>query len=570
MTATATLVFLAVSTVAGVAPDGPGEGAPVEGREREVARDLLGQARRRLEAQYRANPSAGFRYTGGVAAALAELGDHEAAEATIGHVLLVNRFGDVHLRALAVGYARGGDPARVRQTIARVRDADPGYALQKPLAWREAGRALAESGRPGPAAEAFAEAVRGTPERGGYPSQDADFLAAVAEGQHGIGLADEASATLKAAAERAHADPGGTMRTIGLSKVASAQAGLGFLPEALATVDRIAGVKERWWAWYGVVDAAAGAGRLDDAYRVAGRVEGDAVVKTWLAIAAAEAGRGRATEAAWALAKAGAAVERIAAPGYRIETTVLLAEARAAVGDRAAAEAGLARAAAIADGAVIVEDGPFAVLRRVERVPGAVHRQFNLRRVAAAQAKLGLAEAARRTFERAKVAARGEQPGLWQESALTIVANSQAEAGMPDEALRTLEELPEASRGWLTYKEVAKARARAGDLDGALREASRFPNDGGLLRGYIAEALLEAGDPAGALRVALGSAPREEVLHDAARRLAAAGDMARVTDAVPRAYVEDRVALLLGAAEGLLDRARRRAGPPGGPAGPRR
>jgi len=328
------------------------------------------------------------------------------------------------------------------------------------------------------------------------------------------------------------------MRMIGLKKIAVAQARLGLLPQALEVVDQIAEPKDRWWGWCEIVKVEAEAGRLEEARRVAERVEGKAVPNTWMALAAAQAKAGRLPEAGRALEKAEAAVKRIADAGFRIEMMILLAESRAAMGDRSAAASWLERATELAEGTVIVEKGPFAVLRQVEEVPGAVHRQFQLRRIAASQAKLGLTDAARRTFERAKVAARGERAGMWRNSALTVVAKSQAEAGMPDEAMRTLAELPRAAENWLAYVPVAKAEARAGDIDGALRVAELHPGDAQTTRGYIAEALLEAGDPGNALRIALKAAQMEVVIHDAARRLAASDDVARVTDAVPHAYQE--------------------------------
>jgi tetratricopeptide (TPR) repeat protein len=547
------LLFIIVSLLPEAASAGPKEAPPAEGRELEVARDLLHQAKRLLDSQYRASPTGGFRYTAGVAASLAEVGDHDAAEATLSHLRSGDR--DVPLRALAIGYARGGDLARVRQTIARIRDANPNYARQKPLAWREAGRALAKSGHKGAAAEAFAEAVRCIPGRDNHPWLEAEFLAEVAEGQYGLGRVDESAATLKMAVSRALAEPDGSMRTTSLSKVAATQAKLGSLAQALETAGQVADPKMQPWAWYGIVEAEAKTGRLDEAYRVAERIDGDAVPKTWMALAAAQAKGGHLPEARQALEKAEAGVKRITAAGYRIQMMLMLAESRAAVGDRSAAEDLLRQATALAEGAVIVEQGPFGILRQVEQVPGAVNRQFNLRAIASTQAKLGFTDTARRTFERAKVAARGEQPGLWQDSALTVVAESQAKAGMPDEAMQTLAELPKSNTKWLAYVPVARAKVRAGDLDGALRVADLHPGVADVTRSHIAHALLEAGDPKNALRVGLrATSPVEEVLHDAARQLAASGDVARVTDAVAHAYVEDRVALLLGAAEGLLDR----------------
>ncbi len=129
---------------------------------------------------------------------------------------------------------------------------------------------------------------------------------------------------------------------------------------------------------------------------------------------------------------------------------------------------------------------------------------------------------------------------------------------MPNEAMKTLAELPRSELEWHEYMPIAQAMARAGDIDGALRVAELYPGNAATARTYIAEALLKAGNPADALRVGLQSLHAEETLHDAARQLAASGDTARITNAVSRADTKDRVALLLGEAEGLLDRIRAR------------
>lgn len=546
------LIIVALLSV--VASAGPTEASPADGREREVAHQLLRQARQLLDAHYRARPNAGFRYTAGLAAALAEIGDYDAAEATFAHLRLGDRFGDVHLRTLAIGYAGRGNLARVRQTIARIRDPDSRYAGQRPLAWHEAGKALVASGHEPEAAEAFAEAVRSMSVATDDPWQDADFLAQVAEGQYRLGRADESLATFKLAVSRALMDRKESMRMISLRKVAVTQARLGLLPQALSTVDEIE-PKYRTSGWYDIVQVEADAGRLESAYRVAEQVGVDAATKTWMVLAEIKAGR--LPEARGALEKAEAAVKQIAEGAIRIQQMLELAELRAAVGDRNAAADWLQQATALAEGAVIVESGPFAALRQIEKAPGAVARGFNHCVIAAAQAKLGFAENARRSFELAKVAAHGQQAGLWRDSALNAVAAAQAKAGFPDDAMRTLAALPDDAVKWLNYAPVAVARAKAGDLAGAEQVVNIYPLDARATRSHIAQALLEAGDLKNALRYGLmGEGWMEEILHDAARQLAASGGLATVTDAVPRDVLEEHVALLLGAAKGLLDRAR--------------
>jgi tetratricopeptide (TPR) repeat protein len=541
-------IFIIVSSLAEVANAGPQEAHPSDGRELEVALDLLHQAKHIRDSQYQASPTSGYHYTDDLAAALAELGDHDSAEAT-------SRHGS--LGSLAVGYARGGDMLRVRQTIARIQDASPGEYQHKPWTWLQVGQALAKSGRKELAGEAFAEAVSCSPKVSAYPSLNVDLSLGIAEGLHGIGQVDKSLAALDLAVSRVLADQ--PLRIVSLWNVVETQAKLGFLTQALATADLFDEPRNRSWAWFHIVDVEAKAGRLSGAYRIAEKVKGSAVHKTWMAIADAESKAGHLSEAKQALRKAEAEVDRIAEVWYRTDMIVLLAQSNAALGDRDAAVKWLERAVASIEGNVAVEGRMSAVLKRAEQVPGAVDRQFNLRKVAGCQAKLGLTEAAKRTFERAKVAARGENPGMWRDSALTVVAASQADAGMPEEAMQTLAELPEGAKRWSDYVPIAKAKVRAGDLDGAMRVTEMKLGDGHPMWGYIADTLLATGDTPNALRIALRSANTDVVLHDSARRLAASGDLARVTDAVPRAYVNYRVPLLVGAAEGLLDRARRSA-----------
>jgi tetratricopeptide (TPR) repeat protein len=460
---------IAVSSLSGVARAEPNESPSADGRDGEAARNLLHQAQRLLDAQYGARPNGGFRYTAGLAAALAEIGECDAAETTFSHIKLGDRFGDVHLRVFATGYARGGDLVRARQTIARIRDAERVYAIQRPLAWREAGKALAKAGHKRKAAEAFAEAVRSMSVATDYPSQDADFLAQVAEGQYRLGRADESLETFKLAVSRALADRMKSMRAIGLKKIAASQAKLELLSDSLATVDRME-PNEQSSGWFDIVNVEAEAGRLESAYRVAERITGNGVSKTWIVLAAAD----------W-----------------------------------------LRQASELAEGAVIVENGPFAALRQIELVPGAVARRFNHCVIAAAQAKLKFLEDARRSFERAKLASHGQQPGMWRDSALSTLAAAQAKAGFPDDAMRTLAALPDDAVKWLDYVPVAVARARAGDLAGAERVVNINPLDASATRSYIAQTLLECGDLKSALRYGLmGSGWMEEILHDAARRLA--------------------------------------------------
>jgi hypothetical protein len=75
---------------------------------------------------------------------------------------------------------------------------------------------------------------------------------------------------------------------------------------------------------------------------------------------------------------------------------LLLAESRAAMDERGAAEDWLRQATELAEGTVSVESGPFAVLRQIEPVPGAVARGPSFCAISSTQARLGFTEAARR------------------------------------------------------------------------------------------------------------------------------------------------------------------------------
>lgn len=154
----------------------------------------------------------------------------------------------------------------------------------------------------------------------------------VAEGQQGIGLTDEAVATRKLAVSNAVDEPDKDIRVISLKKVAATQARLGFSTEAQATVDRIDEPDKKSWAWYGIVEAEVEAGRLGEAYRVAGLVRGKAIPNTWMAFAAAEVRGHRLSEARKALEKAEDAVNKINA-GFGVDIIIMFAELRAAIGD---------------------------------------------------------------------------------------------------------------------------------------------------------------------------------------------------------------------------------------------
>jgi hypothetical protein len=61
--------------------------------------------------------------------------------------------------------------------------------------------------------------------------------------------------------------------------------------------------------------------------------------------------------------------------------------------------------------------------------------------------------------------------------------------------MRTLAALPGSRADWLAYAPLAGANVRAGDLAGAERVAALHPGDADATTFYIAQALLEAGDP---------------------------------------------------------------------------
>ena len=538
----------------------PDEAPAARGQEREMARTILNQARRILDSLYRAQPNAGHRYADEVAAGLAAVGDFQAAEALFGQRKSTGRFHDVSLRCLAVGYARGGDMARARATIARIRDAEPDYARQKPLAWLHSGLAFAKAGRGGEAAEAFAEAVRSTPRSERFPEQEGLFLAEVAAGQYQAGQPAESEATFRSAIARVEEDR--HLRTHGLLEIAAIRVRLGLLPQAEATIERIADPRDRQWGWSKLVETEAEAGRLDEASRLTTRIDGVPAARAGLVLAAARFKVGHLREARRALEQAEAAARRVTVVAQRIQIDGQLAESRAMLGDREAAADWLKEATALALGASIAVDGraPSAIERQIEQVPGAMFRKSSLIGIAAIQAKLGFVDDARRSFDRAKAASRDLQPGLWQNAAITMLAKTQAEAGLPDDAMRTLESLPQANLKWLDYVPVAVARAKAGDFAGARHVVDLHRADAHSTRSYIAQALLEAGDLDNALRVALRSSPwSEEVVHDAARRIVASDRKLPLPQPLDAFPPEVRVAVLAGAAEGLLDRAGRSA-----------
>jgi tetratricopeptide (TPR) repeat protein len=556
--------------LAGLAVAGPDDADRTRGREQDVARTLWYEAKGILDSLYQARPNAGFRYADEVAAGLAAAGDHQAAEALFGHNKGTGRYHDVSLRTLAVGYARGGDLARTRATIARIQDSEPNYAKQKPLAWLNAGRAFAKAGREEAAAEAFAAAMRGTPPGGGFPSIDGQFLAEVAEGQYRAGLDAESATTFRLAIARAAQDP--HLQSSSLGQIAEMQARLGLLSQAEATIEQIADPKDRQWGWSRLVKAEVDTGRLDEAARLVQRIDGAPVAEAYLVLAAARFKAGQRPEARRALEQAEAAPPQVTAVFPRIQLDTRFAEARAMLGDRAAAAAWLKEATALAMDAPAGPGGRAAspIERQIEQVPGAMFRKSGLVAIATTQAKLGFMDDARRSFDRAKEASRDLQTGLWQNAAMTMLARAQAEAGLPDDAMRTLESLPQADLKWLDYVPVAVARAKARDFTGARHIIERYLNDASGTRSYIAQGLFQAGDLDNALRISLQSSSwTEELTHDAARKITASGRKLPLRQPLDKLPPELRVTLLAGMAEGLLDRAEGAAGKPAtGPATP--
>lgn len=509
-----------------------------------IAHDLLERAQRLIR-----EPNAGG-FTVDVAELLAAVGDADAAEAVFSRIQLTNKFGDVALRRLATGYARGGDLVRARQTIERIKDNE----AQKALAWLHVGQALAERGQEEAAAEAFGEAVRSPGGQQLYV--EGTFLAEVAEAQHLLGQVAKASATFEKAVDRAATQSDSSLRHIGMSEIAARQAKLGLLDAALETARRITDAQDRQSAWADAIEALTESGRLDTAEEFSRRVS-EKISRPWtvgrssLALAEAYVQAGRVQEARGALKRTEAAWREME-PEARIGVATRIGRTYGAMGDEEVAASWLDGAAALAEGTTIVAEGPFAVLREVEKVPGAVARQQQLRAVAVTQAKLGFTESARETFERAEVAARGEQPGMWQKTAFWVIAKSQAQAGLPDDAMETMEALPEPDRDWLVYVEIAVAKARAGHLDEALRIAESLAS-ARIAKTRIAEALAEVGDRENALRIGLeGDAP-ERVLRAVAHDYSLDGDIEPVMQAVEGTPLPSRrVALLLGVVDGLL------------------
>ncbi len=401
----------------------PQDASPGDNRNLATARDLLHQAARALDEQYRKDPGSGPRYATDLAADLAEVGDHDAAEATIHHLRFSDAIDATALRSVATGYARAGDISRVRQTIARIQDAGLKEYNPRAWAWFDSGRALAKSGHKEWAAEAFAEAARGLTEA--WPLQS-ELLTAIAEGQHEIGRDDASAATLDRTASRVLADRKRGEVLIG--GVVAAQARLGFLPQAMAVVERSTDPERRSYLYCDIVEALSAVGRLDEAYRVAARVEGSAITRTWVAIAAAEARTGHPAEAGRALARAEVGAGKAVGAQAHILMLITMSEAHATIGDRDGAVDRLVKATAIAKRSVGAGMRSPAFVDQREQVPGAVDRRVNFLWIAAAQAKLGLTDVARDSFEEAKVAVRGEPTGMWRIAAVTSIASSHSQA----------------------------------------------------------------------------------------------------------------------------------------------
>ena len=508
----------------------------------EAARDLLRRVQRITE------NAGGTGESAELMVALAAVGDARAAERLLQSFPLSDRYGDVTLRRLATGYARGGDLEQARKVIARIRDSDKAYARQRPLAWLFSGRALAVAGRKTEAAEALEEAVRAVAHKNEPPSElDGQFLAEVAENQYALGQVSVAIATFDRAVSEAGADPDVRLWHIGLSNIAAIQTKVGLLGHAIRTAQRIGNPDERDLAWLQIIEALTSAGQLDEARRLV-----DTNNVGWLTLANAYAKAGHPEEARRAIKKMEVKAKTATDEEAQIALAQHLGESYGLAGDTNAASEWLERAAALAQRATIVANGPFAVLRSIEKVPGAAHRQRALREIAASQAKVGLRDAARRTFQDAKNVAQGEQPGMWGNTAIAVIAEAQAQAGMPGDAVTTLEGLPKEYWSYSAWVAVALAKLRNGNLEDSLSVADA--HGGAPIRTDIAAALMNMGNTEEAVRIGLtGAFP--EVLRPAAYRLALVGRKKFVITATDSANSTGaQTALLLGAAEGLLDR----------------
>ena len=134
------LILLFVLTVfAGATWAAPQDAPPGTVGELATARDLLHQALRVIDEQYRKEPNGGVLFPDDLAADLAEVGDHDAAESTIRHLDFSNVRFATALRSVATGYARAGDMLRVRRSIARIGDLGSIGYIHKAWAWRDAG-----------------------------------------------------------------------------------------------------------------------------------------------------------------------------------------------------------------------------------------------------------------------------------------------------------------------------------------------------------------------------------------------------------------------------------------------
>lgn len=496
------------------------------------------------------NKDPNTRFIGDFAELLARVGDVDNAERIIRQTIPFGRLDDAGRQILLADcYALAGDLPRAKQAIELIPGPRPNYDDSKPPTWLSVGRTFAKRGKKTEAEMAYVEARQFVVEHpDAWPMIQCQFLADVAESQYALGEKSEASITFQTAVERGlTADP---REQYVVGDVAAVQAKLGLLDQASQTVKRM-DEKDQKVAWSNVIEKLANLDDINNALRI-GKMTGsnEAMDGDALPIANAYLRDGKLPEAQQWLNQAEVNWKKINDLESRITLACHISDSYATAHDKNAAAQWLDRALELTETGTVPQKG---ALRAVEKIPGAVMRQFYLRQIAIAQAKIGLIDTAKQTFERAKVAAGGEQPGMWQDSALRVIAGDEAKAGFLDDALRMLEAAHDSSPAWQTYIEIATAKAKQGKIDEAVHIADAH---GGIHIGaqYIAKGLLEADDLKNALRIGLQSNPPEFALRDIAFQYGKNGDVQPILDAVGKCTEPQlQMALLLGAADGLLN-----------------
>ncbi|HET6247467.1 MAG TPA: hypothetical protein VFE47_07220 [Tepidisphaeraceae bacterium] len=489
---------------------------------------------------------------------LAAVGDFDAGEAVSREAAATwakGRDEEVIWCRLALGYAHAGDVAGLRNALTHIESKDRewlGYRL--PGFWCQAGQIFGKHGQiaEGRAALTTARELIVTHEDPELMEGSCHDLIDVFDAMYRLNDYSDASLAFKQAVQTgASATIAGGPWCLTEAAVHAARFKLYAEAENAAVA---AGNAHKNEVELGAVSDLARSGRLDEANQ-AMRAFGFSDVPNSIAISFAIgcAHTGRRELARGFLEKWRTHWQTLQDPWSKNSQIQEIAETYAEIGDAKEAARWLDRAAELAETGTVLQGGPgpFAGLNAVDRIPGSLARRDNLQRVAIIQARLGLREKARANLFKARAAAGGQSPGMWENTALYCVAEAQAKAGFLDDALETMEKPTDRLLDWQAYAKIAAATAVRGDWPHAEQIIAKYVGTGSLGASIeMVMALEKKGDLTNALRYALIG--RWNVREVAGRIANSGGGDAILKLIHDPSQSANRVALILGLVDSLL------------------